>query len=427
VTKALAPSPSPDAGPLRLAWLIDSLVTGGAEKLVVTFAEEAMRRPDVRLTVVALSDKPGPFRAELEALGVDLVVAPGGSLLSPVRFLRLLRLLRARRIEMIHAHLQSATVLGAAAAATLGAGFAVTVHNVKPSTRRASAVRRALYLAALRRRRARLVAVGRAVAEANAQDAGDRPFAVIPNAVSASAIWRGGARAAARAEMGAGPDETLLLAVGLLIPQKGYRDLLDAFATVAPRAPQARLAIVGDGRDSEHGRMLADRAAALGLSDRVRFLGLRRDVPRLLHGADLFVSASHWEGAPVSLLEAMINGLPCLMTDVGDNRLALEGVGCPVPAAQDVAGYAAALETALRDPAARAAWGDAARARVAAQFGVGPWVDRLLGLYAQDVPRRGWRAPVEDAAAGGAAVEGVDARTARRAAAHVAAHVAGVS
>jgi len=77
VTKALAPSPSPDAGPLRLAWLIDSLVTGGAEKLLVTFAEEAMRRPDVRLTVVALSDKPGPFRAELEALGVDLVVAPG--------------------------------------------------------------------------------------------------------------------------------------------------------------------------------------------------------------------------------------------------------------------------------------------------------------------------------------------------------------
>jgi L-malate glycosyltransferase len=378
------------AEPLRLAWLIDSLVTGGAEKLVVTFAEEALRRPDLRLTILALSDQPGPFVEALRALGVDLVMLKAASLVSPRGFLALWRTLRARRIELVHAHLAAATILGSAVAPLLGAGFVTTIHNVRPSARRQSRVREALHRAALRRPGARLVAVGHAVAEANAAEAGARPFTVVPNAVPESSVWRGGDRVAARAEMGAGPDETLLLAVGLLIPQKAYPDLIDAFALLADARPGLRLAIAGAG-DGVYAPTLEARAAERGLGGRVRFLGLRRDVPRLLAAADLFVSASHWEGAPVSLLEAMINGAPCVMTDVGDNRLILEGTGCPTPPAGDPQAFAAALETMLDDPARRAACAEAARRRAREAFGVAAWVDRLTALYAETTRRKDWR------------------------------------
>lgn len=377
--------------PLRLAWLIDSLLTGGAEKLAVTFAEEARRRPDLRLTVVALSDHPGPFAGELRALGVDLVVMDGASLTSPRRFFNLWRILRARRIEMIHAHLTSATVLGSAVAPLLGAAFATTIHNVRPSAKVQSRVRQTLYRAALRRPGVRLVAVGQAVAEANQADSGGRPFTVVPNAVSESCVWSGQDRAAARAEMGAGPDDMLLLAVGLLIPQKAYPDLIDGFAALAASRPGLRLAIVGEPRDAAHAALIAARVAERGLGERLSFLGLRRDVPRLLAAADLFVSASHWEGAPVSLLEAMINGAPCVVTDVGDNRLILEGTGCPTPPPADPEAFTAALAAMLDDPSRRASCAEAARRRARGVFGAAAWVDRLTALYAEQTARKDWR------------------------------------
>ena len=377
--------------PLRLAWLIDSLLTGGAEKLAVTFAEEARRRSDLRLTVVALSNHPGPFADELRALGVDLVVMDGASLASPRRFLGLWRVLRARRIEMIHAHLTTATVLGSAVAPLLGAAFATTIHNVRPSAKIQSRARQTLYRAALRRPGVRLVAVGRAVAEANQADSGGRPFTVVPNAVSESCVWHGEDRAAARAEMGAGPDDTLLLAVGLLIPQKAYHDLIDGFAALAEDRPGLRLAIAGEPRDAAHASLLEARVGERGLGGRLRFLGLRRDVPRLLSATDLFVSASHWEGAPVSLLEAMINGAPCVVTDVGDNRLILEGTGCPTPPPAEVGAFTAALAAMLDDPERRAACAEAARQRARETFGAAAWVDRLTALYAEQTARKDWR------------------------------------
>lgn len=377
--------------PLRLAWLIDSLLTGGAEKLVTIFAEEARRRPDLRLTVVALSNRPSPFTDELRALGVDLVVLDGASLVSPTRFFRLWRVLRARRIELVHAHLTSATVLGAAVAPLIGANFVTTLHNVRPSTRRQSRIRTMLHRAALRRPGARLIAVGKAVAEANAADAGGRPFTVVPNAVSESCIWRGEDRAAARAEMGAGAHETLLLAVGTLIPQKAYIDLIDAFAILAASRDDVRLAIAGEARDHLHAPLIEARIAERGLSARVRLLGLRRDVPRLLAAADMLVSASHWEGAPVSLLEAMINGTPCVVTDVGDNRLILEETGCPTPPSAAPEALAAAIEAMVAHPDRQAACSAAVRRRAQETFGAAAWVDRLTEIYAEETARKDWR------------------------------------
>ena len=75
----------------------------------------------------------------------------------------------------------------------------------------------------------------------------------------------------------------------------------------------------------------------------MHFLGLRRDIPDILAASDIFVSASAWEGAPVSLLEAMANGLPPVVTDVGENRRVLQDTGARLVPPRDPAALAEPL------------------------------------------------------------------------------------
>lgn len=376
--------------PLRLVQMIDTLATGGAERLVLGFAEAVRDDPRFDLTVFVLSDERTPFRAELEAMGTPVRDFAGASLIDPRRFLRLTAALRRERVELVHAHLTGSIVVGGHAAALMGLPFVCTVHNVRPSARRVGRARGLLYRTALRRPATRRIAVGAAVAEANAGDAAGRPFEVVPNAVAATAVWTGGDRDATRAELGVAGGDLLLLAVGGLYPQKAFADLIDAFALLAPTFPRTRLAIAGGG---ELRKPLEARAAGLGLGGRLRFLGVRGDVPRLLAAADLFVSSSHWEGAPVSLLEAMANGLPSVMTDVGDNARILAGTGAALAPAAAPDRLAAAISGMLADPERRRSCAAASRARARAAHGAGAWIDRLAEVYGAVVPRGDWRAP----------------------------------
>lgn len=382
------------AAPLRLGYLIDSLVTGGAERLVVTFAEALKTHPEARLTVFVLSDKPTQFRDALVRTGVEVVPLPGRSLVDPLRMIRLIAALRARRIEYLHAHLTSSTVIGGFASWLLGIPFAVTVHNVKPSVKQVSSVRQKLYRAALGRGAVRRIAVGEAVALAAAADAGGRPFALVPNAVAADALGDPARRPETRASLGLAPETLALLAVGSLIPQKGYPDLLDAFAGSGLAAEGARLLIAGHDAGRGLRAALETQAQALGIADHVTFLGMRRDIPDLLAAADVFVSASHWEGAPVSLLEALANGLPCVVTDVGDNALVLADTPALLAPPGDPAAFAAALRAMAADPDRRAASAEAGRRRGLGDYGAEAWVQRLFDLYAGQTPRKDWRGPL---------------------------------
>ena len=121
------------------------------------------------------------------------------------------------------------------------------------------------------------------------------------------------------------------------------------------------------------------------------FLGLRPDVPDLLAASDVFVSGSHWEGAPVSLLEALANGLPCVVTDVGDNRAVLTGTPGILVGAGDTEALAAALRAMIDDPDLRLRCAAPARARALERYGANAWVERLLDLYAEQTLRVDWR------------------------------------
>ena len=111
-----------------------------------------------------------------------------------------------------------------------------------------------------------------------------------------------------------------LISVGSFIPQRRQDLLLQIYAAVLEKIPGARLVLVGEGERLDVCRGLV---RSLGLNDGVDLLGLREDVPELLHKADVFVSCSEAEGLPNVLLEAQASDLPVVASDIPPHREAL--------------------------------------------------------------------------------------------------------
>ena len=184
---------------------------------------------------------------------------------------------------------------------------------------------------------------------------------VIPNGVDAARFADGAPAERARLELGA-DGSPLVGSVGCLAARKDYGTLLEALARLAGRGTAFRAALVGDGVERA---ALEARAEALGLTPRVRFLGERADVERLLPGMDLFVLSSREEGIPNALLEAMAAARPCVATAVGGTPEVLRDgeTGWLVPPG-DPAALAEALAEALARPEEARRRGEAARRAV---------------------------------------------------------------
>jgi glycosyltransferase involved in cell wall biosynthesis len=200
---------------------------------------------------------------------------------------------------------------------------------------------------------------------------------VIPNAVSlAEPAPDAEAVAAARRAMDGGSGWPVVLAVSRLDPQqKGLVHLLGA----AARVPNAIVAIAGEGPERP---ALEARALSLGVGDRVRLLGFRRDVPALLAACDVVALPSLFEGLPLALLEGMAAGKPVVATAIGGtDEAVVDGVtGLLVPP-RDAEALAAALRRVLGDPPLAQRLGDAGRARAVAEFSIERMIERVMGVY----------------------------------------------
>ena len=161
------------------------------------------------------------------------------------------------------------------------------------------------------------------------------------------------ARARIRAELGVPTDRVVVIAVSRLVRHKGYPELAAAMRDV----PEAELWVVGERLASDRGEDMAALLQAAGLGDRLRLLGYREDVPALLAAADIFALPSHFEGLPMSVIEAMLTGLPVVATDIARPARA-GGARRNRPAgAPAMRPLGAALRRLPRDPALRATMG----------------------------------------------------------------------
>lgn len=115
-------------------------------------------------------------------------------------------------------------------------------------------------------------------------------------------------------ELGISTSATIIGSVGRLSPEKGHRDLLEAFSLVSKKNDNVLLVLVGDGVCADS---LKSQAVSLGLMDKVKFLGFRTDVNHIMRILDLFVLPSEQEGLPNALLEAFAAKKPAVATAVG--------------------------------------------------------------------------------------------------------------
>jgi glycosyltransferase involved in cell wall biosynthesis len=174
---------------------------------------------------------------------------------------------------------------------------------------------------------------------------------------------------------------------------KGIDVLLEAVASL----PNVTVRVAGRGPDR---RALEARSAVLGLDSRVTFLEWTEDTSAFLRSIDIFVLPSRAEGLPLSVIEAMLAGLPVVVTDVGSVReLVVHGsTGIVVPA-DDVVALSEALRTLVEDPDLRARYGVAARSRALEHFSSQAMLTAYEALYDAVLDRPHRRASVARAGA----------------------------
>jgi len=178
------------------------------------------------------------------------------------------------------------------------------------------------------------------------------------------------------------------VAVGCFRPQKDYPNMLYAFAQVVGEKHQAQLLIAGDGPLRPE---MEDLAQKLGITQQVKFLGIRRDVPELLSASDAYMMSSEWEGMPNVLLEAGAVGLPIVATDVGGNReIVIHGkTGFLVPSKDPAALAQAMLKLMNLSEEERGRMGEAARQHIEKNFDMERVVDLWESLYRELLVKKG--------------------------------------
>lgn len=200
-------------------------------------------------------------------------------------------------------------------------------------------------------------------------------------------------RAQVRRALGIDDGTVVVGAVGRLVLEKGYAELLRAWQAVVSAHPNAVLLVIGpDDPDKADAvpRQLIDSACSAG----VRFLGLRPDVDDLYHAMDVYVLASHREGFPRSAMEAAATGLPIVATDIrGCRQVVTDGANGRLVPVGDEQRLAGAVERLVADSELRRSWGEASLERAQREFDQQRCIDITLATYDRLLTARGRPVP----------------------------------
>lgn len=380
----------------RVLFFVGTLDLGGAERQLVELASNLDRR--FSPAVCCLFSR-GALAGELERAGVPVFTAGvsavrnrrglarlGAVLQLPVDLIRLWWCVRQFRPAILHGVLFHAYVLGAFVGRAAGVPVIVAGRRSLAHFKRDRRVLRRIEDVANRMTDA-IVANSEAVRADTIASEGltaDR-VEVIYNGLDSARYDRPASPGLREAlGLGGGP---VVLVLANLIPYKGHTYFLQAWAHVRKRFPAAVALLAGDGPARAS---LEDEARRLGISDSIRFLGSRTDVPDLLAVTDLLVHPSLEEGFCNALIEAMAAGRPVVATDVGGNAEAVVHgkTGWIVPP-RDVTRLADASIEVLSLPDRGRVMGEAGRTRVRTGFDRRVMVRQYEALYSRLLVRRG--------------------------------------
>jgi glycosyltransferase involved in cell wall biosynthesis len=339
-----------------------------------------LNSPAHDITFVILRDPRYPvddYCGLLAQRGVMTHTIPISCDLDPVCFLRLVRFLRRTRPALVHTHLMHGDLYGILAARLARIPSIISSKHNDDAFRLHGLLK--LVNVALNRHVTGVIAISEWI----------RQFTHRVERVpleSIRTIYYGidppqpaAGRAAVRAQLGIGAQETVLGINARLVEQKGHRYLIEAFGSALQQNRNLRLLIVGSGGLEED---LKARAHKTGVSHRVIFTGYRADTMDLLNAMDIFVHPSLWEGFGLAVLEAMAMGKPVIATRVSAlPELIEDTVSGFLVAPQDAAALATMITRLAGDAQLQQTIGDRARQRCREQFGIERMVEATRQLY----------------------------------------------
>ncbi len=363
---------------------------GSSENTVLSVAGLVAAGHDCLLVAGATQSEPDVVRAA-RARGCRVELIP--SLVrepSPVRdlaaLLALVRMFRRRRPDLVHTHTSKAGFIGRLAARLARVPLVVhTPHGHVFYAYHGSAGTAAFIL--LERLGARwtdriVVLTERGAEEHLARGIGRAAqYVAIPSGVDTERLRaRAPDRQSARVALGLPSDAPVVVAVGRLVPVKGFDVLVAALPAVCASAPALRVLLVGDGPERP---ALEALARSLGVARHLSITGAQEDVVPYIAAADVLVAPSRNEGMGRVLIEAMALGVPVVGTQVGGIPSVLAGgeLGPLVPPDAPPA-LAAALVDLLGDPGRRRKLAELGR-RHAEAFTVEVMTSRMIRLYAE--------------------------------------------
>jgi glycosyltransferase involved in cell wall biosynthesis len=366
----------------------------GGPALHVTYLSRGLAERGYDTTLVAgeIASGEESMAFVAERAGVDVVPVAGLSReVSPLRDLlaaiRLARLIRALRPQIVHTHTAKAGAVGRTAAVLAGRPRPLVVHTFHGhvlhgyfgamGSRAFRLIETALarvtdvLVAVSPQVRDELVRLGVAPAE---------KFTVVRLGIELEPRVRCTEdRAEIRARLGIGSERFVIGWFGRMTGVKRTEDLLGALAALRARGVDALLLLVGDGVDRVR---LEEEAFRLGLARHCLFLGYQEDVARWYAACDAVALTSANEGTPVTIIEALAARRPVVVTSVGGvPDVVAEGVDGFLVEPGDTAALADRLERLAADPVLRAALGERGRARALARYSVGRLVDDVDLLY----------------------------------------------
>ena len=353
------------SGPIRVLELRSVRGTGGGPEKTILLGAARSDPSRYAVTVCYVRDRRDDvfkIHERAAALGVDYVDVWEKNSFDRAIWPELRRVVREKRIDIVHAHDYKTDLLALALGRFEGIIPLSTAHGWT-----GHAFRESLYYyfdKKLLARFPRVIAVSSEIRDELIRNgARAERVTVVLNGIDHQKFFRDPARvSAARAACGIPDGRTVIGAIGRLEPQKRFDLLMQAFARLRQDRPDLLLLIAGEGSVRPQ---LEAEAARLGLGDSCRLLGHCDDVAIVHHAMDVFVQSSQYEGTPNAVLEAMAFESPIVATSAGGTaELALDGVHGLIIPIHDVDALIAATQRVLADPAAASARVRAARERV---------------------------------------------------------------
>lgn len=336
---------------------IDTTGPGGAETVFIGLAERFSRSP---FHSVGMIRGPGWVKDQLDTRGIPVIEEDSRGSVN-VRFLRaLVREVRTRKIDLIHAHLLGANVYCAMAGAITGVPVVSTFHGSMDISGRERMARLKLWIV---RKGSTTVAVSEGLRDQVAGRMGVPVDQVrlIQNGIDCTR-FTGAEPLGLRQRLGLAPEALLVGSLGNIRPAKAYDVGLRVLQRLRAAGLDAHWVVAGQGRPGD--RLLGELqtlAGTLGVTPQVHFLGFVDAPERFLADLDVFLLCSSSEGHPLALVQAMAAGVPVAATRCGVEGMLGDGAHGVLADVGDVAGLAAAVaeirhraaETVARSRAAR--------------------------------------------------------------------------